>query len=129
MSYKDYYERRYNRTINDAKQPMLVSKPKARDIRDGRDQLVYLVPELCRATGLTDKMRSNFQMMREMANHTQMDPERRKNRLLDFTKRLHQSDESRLTMQNFHTDIAKRLITFEGRALEQEVMLFGNGVA
>lgn len=127
MSYVQYYMLKYNRPIHDPKQPMLVSNPKARDVRAGRSLLIYLVPELCRATGLTDKMRANFTMMRAMADHTQMDPERRKNRLLDFTKRLHESAESRLAMANFQTDIAKRLITFEGRALAQEVMLFGNG--
>lgn len=105
---------------------MLVSKPKARDIRDGRNQLIFLVPELCRATGLTDGMRKDFAQMKAMAEHTQMDPEKRKTRLLTFPKRLHQSVESVTNLEEFHTDITNQLVTFEGRELKQELMIFGD---
>lgn len=46
-SFADYYSRRYQIQIRDMNQPLLISKPKARDIRDGRDQPIILVPELC----------------------------------------------------------------------------------
>lgn len=127
ITYIDYYRNRYNCKIDDPKQPMLVSNPKARDIRDGRDRVIFLVPELCRATGLTDSMRKDFAMMKAMAEHTQMDPDRRKFRLLAFTNRLHQSTESVKTLQEFNTDITKQLVTFEGRELPQELMIFGDG--
>lgn len=51
---------RYNIDIRDPEQPMLVSKAKLRDIRGGQDEQILLVPELCRATGITDDMRNNF---------------------------------------------------------------------
>lgn len=127
ISYKEYYQNRYKLTIKDPGQPMLVSKPKARDVRSGREEVIYLVPELCRATGLTDTMRSNFTMMRAMADHTQMDPEKRRTRLLDFTKRLHTSEESIKKLEAFNTDIANQLVEFEGRGLSQEIMVFGEG--
>lgn len=52
VSYQDYYKRKYNITITNATQPMLVTrtKPKARNA--GQGDFVYLVPELCRATGM-----------------------------------------------------------------------------
>lgn len=40
---------------------MLISKAKARDIRAGQAEIIALVPELCRATGITEEMRTNFQ--------------------------------------------------------------------
>lgn len=127
INYYDYYKNKYNLTIRDRLQPMLVSNPKAADIRVGRTQVIFLVPELCRATGLTDKMRSNFTMMRGMAEHTQMDPMKRTNRLLDFTRRLHNTPNSVSQMTSFSTDIDKQLVSFNGRALKQETMLFGGG--
>lgn len=51
---------RYNITIRDANQPLILSKAKKKDIRGGQEQEVLLVPELCRATGITDEMRNNF---------------------------------------------------------------------
>lgn len=52
ISYQEYYKRKYNIRITNATQPMLVTrtKPKARNA--GQGDLVYLVPELCRATGM-----------------------------------------------------------------------------
>lgn len=125
MTYIEYYKERYGKIIRDMKQPMLISKPKARDVRDAREQILFLVPELCRLTGLTDKMRSDFRMMKAMAEHTQMDPENRKRRLLEFTKRLHESEESKKALKAFSTDIGTSLVEFNGRALAQETMLFG----
>lgn len=51
VTYFDYYREKYQLTIGDRNQPMLVSNPKARDARAGRNTPVMLVPELCRATG------------------------------------------------------------------------------
>lgn len=125
VTYKEYYEEKYQLQIKDPKQPMLVSNPKARDVRAGKDQAVILVPELCRATGMTDKMRANFKMMKDLAVHTQMEPNKRIERLLDFTKRIHNSAESVATLKSFSTDIDDKVVSFAGRALQQELMYFG----
>lgn len=127
ITYKEYYNTRYAIVVNDIKQPMLVSNPKASDIHAGRTQVLFLVPELCRATGLTDKMRSNFTMMRSMAEHTHMNPQRRKDRLMELNRRLHNTEKSFETLVNHNTDLDSELVSFEGRGLNQEMMLFGGG--
>lgn len=60
ISYVEYYKTKYNITIRDVRQPMLISKARERDLRGGKDQTVCLIPELCRATGLSDDMRKDF---------------------------------------------------------------------
>jgi len=40
---------------------------------------MILIPELCQMTGLTDSMRANFQLMKEMAQITNADARRRVN--------------------------------------------------
>lgn len=127
ITYKEYYKSQYNKEIRDHKQPMLVSKPKARDIRGNRDQVVFLVPELCRETGLTDEMRKNFTMMRALADHTQMNPAKRKEALLQFAQSLHETKDSVDALKSFNTEIDRSLIEFSGRAIQQESMLFGRG--
>jgi aubergine len=52
-SFYDYYTQRYKIDIRDRRQPLLISKPKARDIRDGRDTPIILIPELCESIHLT----------------------------------------------------------------------------
>jgi aubergine len=81
MSIKEYYKEKYKIDIRDPDQPLLVSNPKPRDLRRQektgqenkpdqalQEKLILLVPELCRATGITDKMRSNFQLMKMMVS-------------------------------------------------------------
>lgn len=51
---------KYNINIRDLKQPLLMSRSSDRDRRGGQQDVIALIPELCRATGLTDDMRSNF---------------------------------------------------------------------
>lgn len=60
ITFLQYFKEQYNIIIRDPRQPMLVSRAKPRDIRAGKQELLYLVPELFRATGLTEEMRRNF---------------------------------------------------------------------
>lgn len=52
ISYKDYYKNKYQIKINNYSQPMLVTRLKPKERRAGQPELVYLVPELCRTTGM-----------------------------------------------------------------------------
>lgn len=68
LTFQQYYKEKYNITIRDLKQPLLLSKVREKDIRgaagageDTKVSLIALVPELCRATGMSDRMRANFQ--------------------------------------------------------------------
>lgn len=68
-SYADYFKTRYNESINDMNQPLLINK----DRRTGNE--VALLPELCQLTGLTDAMRADFRLMKDLAviMHTNAD--------------------------------------------------------
>jgi aubergine-like protein len=76
--------------IRDLEQPLLISLTKARERRSGEPEYVYLVPELCRMTGLTDDMRGNFAVMRDLGEHTRINPPVRLKRLENFNQRLQQ---------------------------------------
>ena len=61
ISYVEYYKKHYDITIKNEKTPMLISRPSRRDVNRGDCLPIYLVPELCAMTGLTDDMRlENF---------------------------------------------------------------------
>jgi len=51
VSYRDYYWTRYKIQITNPTQPMLVTRTKPKQRNAGQGDLVYLVPELCYATG------------------------------------------------------------------------------
>lgn len=57
ITYMEYYSKRYNVTIRSATQPLLVSRPSRRDVNRGDTQPIFLIPELCGMTGLSDDQR------------------------------------------------------------------------
>ena len=59
-----------------AKQPLLVSRPKAKDMKRGMTGPLHLLPEQCSITGLTDELRVNFTVMKDLAVHPRVGPER-----------------------------------------------------
>lgn len=69
MSYKEYYKTRYNEEVKEPNQPLLIHK----DRRTGAE--IALIPELCQVTGLTDAMRADFRLMKDLAEivHTNAD--------------------------------------------------------
>lgn len=52
---------RYNITIRDKNQPLLITKAKEKSIRGGAEKAAWLVPELCRITGLSERQRTDIQ--------------------------------------------------------------------
>ena len=51
VTFVEYYQQKYQIRIRDLKQPLLVSRAKARDIKAGKEETILLIPELCRSTG------------------------------------------------------------------------------
>ncbi|XP_014259810.1 piwi-like protein Siwi isoform X3 [Cimex lectularius] len=124
-TYIDYYLQRYEIRIRVKDQPMLVSRAKPREIRAGMTEIIYLVPELCRLTGLTDDMRSNFQLMRALAEHTRVVPEARIQKLHKFSSRLKSTPSVQEDLTQWNMKLSTDLVKFNGRILPHEVITYG----
>ncbi|XP_047364611.1 piwi-like protein Siwi [Vespa velutina] len=129
VSYKDYYKNKYNKIIKYDNQPMLVAegKQKSRNLPTQSERLVYLVPELCRATGLTDNMRTNFDLMQALAIHTRVSPESRIRKLLMFNKRLCSQPNIVKELKEWNLELENNLIEIPGRVLPTEKVVFRAG--
>ncbi|XP_065358505.1 protein aubergine [Calliphora vicina] len=126
ISYIEYYKKRYNIHIRDQNQPMLISRPTERNIRGGQNEFIMLIPELCRATGITDAMRNNFKLMRAMGDYTRLNPDRRMERLRTFNDRLHSSKASMEVFSLWNMKLDTSLVEIPGRILPPEKIVFGN---
>lgn len=73
ISFAAYFKEKYQVSVNDLNQPLVVTK----DAKTGRE--IFLVPELCNMTGLTDDHRKDFNLMRDMGKilHKSADERRR----------------------------------------------------
>lgn len=128
---------------------MLVSRAKERELRAGMAEMIYLVPELCRMTGLTgissisyfhihkkiflyqfslfeERERSNMQMMRALDTHTRLGPEGRQARLLNFSRRMNSNPKIVQDLKNWEMDLPTRLVEFGGRILPPETIVQGS---
>ncbi|XP_037027554.1 protein aubergine-like isoform X2 [Bradysia coprophila] len=126
-TYIEYYKEKYGLKINYPNQPMLVIKSKARSIRGGEPDQIYLVPELCRATGFTDEMRNNRRLMEDVAIHTRLSPGERIKKLMDFNKRLQSTKESVDNFEQWNFRLDTQLVQLNGRQLPMEPIFFANG--
>ncbi|KMQ97723.1 protein piwi [Lasius niger] len=125
ITYTNYYRTKYGITIRNSKQPMLVTKSKTRDRQAGEAERVYLVPELCRATGLTDSMRENFRLMSSLATYTRLNPKSRIDKLINFNNRLRNKPNIVKEFTEWNLQLDNKLLEVPGRLLGPEQLRFG----
>lgn len=66
----------------------------------------------------------HYRMMRAMADHTRLNPDRRIERLETFNRRLQTSPESMEVFKTWQMELDRRLIELPGRLLPQEMIFF-----
>eukprot|EP01133_Synstelium_polycarpum_P002337 gene2337-2651_t len=90
-SFERYYRENYpEHTIKDMRQPLIATEVKSRGVKE----TIYLVPELCFLTGISEEILSNYQIMSSLSNTTNIGPSDRHQKLKTFVQSL---ADSRLT--------------------------------
>lgn len=87
-----------------------------------------LIPELARATGLTDQMRENFFLTRELGNHTRLSPSARIQRLMAYNQRLQKTKASIDVLKDWNLTLDPNLVEVNGRILKNEKIIFGRNM-
>lgn len=127
ISYVEYYKRQYNIEIRDLKQPLLIHRKETR--KSGSEEPVVMVfciiPEICYLTGLTDEMRNDFKVMRDIATYTRISPNQRVNALNQFCKRVNSTPETREILSGWGLTIDPEPVRLEIRQLDEQQIIFG----
>uniref|UniRef100_A0A224X701 Putative translation initiation factor 2c eif-2c n=1 Tax=Panstrongylus lignarius TaxID=156445 RepID=A0A224X701_9HEMI len=129
VTYMDYYRNRYSIKITNKAQPLLISRPKKRDIHAGRTNNVVLIPELCCLTGLSEDMRNNFHLMRDLEEHTRLHPSARMDKIVHFMRRLTTNEQAKGELSLWNLKFAPDLVEFTGRILVPEKIQHGGGMS
>ncbi|XP_061585884.1 piwi-like protein 1 isoform X1 [Cololabis saira] len=121
-TFRDYYKNQYGLDIKDGSQALLVSNVKRKGSTLGP---AMLIPELCYFTGLTDKMRSDMVLMRDLSTHTRLNPEHREKRLSSFVTKIEQNPQARGELDKWGLKFENHLLSLDGRLLTGERIVLG----
>ncbi|XP_051950414.1 piwi-like protein 1 isoform X2 [Xyrauchen texanus] len=129
ISFKNYFKTQYGLDITDGNQVLLVSHVK-RLGPAGRPPPgpAMLIPEFCYLTGLTDKMRSDFNIMKDLASHTRLSPEQREGRVNRLISNIDRNADVQNELSTWGLSFENRLLSMNGRVLPSERITQGGRV-
>ena len=84
---------------------------------------IYLIPELCNMTGLSEEQRANFQLMKALGDYTRQDPKKRMETLKKFSQRINTNQEIQSELTAWNLQFSRELEQFRARILPPEVIL------
>ncbi|XP_018396706.1 PREDICTED: piwi-like protein 1 [Cyphomyrmex costatus] len=126
ISLFEYYKSHWNIEIMDLHQPLLVHRVTNRLPNGEREEsIIYLVPELSYAAGLTDNIRNNHNIMKDLSGVTKMSPNQRQEVISRFVDEINKNDITRELLAEWGLRISHDLVKFTARRLEPEVIRFG----
>lgn len=127
ISYIDYYKKQYNIDIRDLKQPMLISRKEVRisGEREKREYVFLLVPELCFLTGLSEKERSNYTAMKDLAAHTKLSPLQRVGAFKKFVENVNNNAQAKEVLSQWGLSLDPEPMKITARLLDEERIIFG----
>lgn len=129
VSYMDYYKNHYNIEVLDKEQPLLVSREERRvSGKEDKETITFcLIPEICFLTGLTDTIRSDQKVMRDIATITRVTPNQRVDSMNTFCANLNKCVEAKDVLNNWGLSLDANPLKLTGRHLEDEDIIFGRG--
>jgi len=125
ITYLSYYSLSYNKSIKETSQPLLVHRHRR---KGASDEIIYLVPELCTMTGLSDSMRADFRVMKDISNHTRVIPATRGLELENFISEIRKNQEVKKELEQWGMSLSANMLSVEGRIFDTEKVFFNKKV-
>ena len=119
MSFEEYYLEKYDIKIEDLNQHLLLSVDK----RSGQE--IYLVPELCRMTGISNDLMDDFRAMREIKALTHSDAPAKARECVKLFDSIEQNEVCRELMKEMGVEFAREPVKLRGYKLDAGKMIMG----
>lgn len=87
---------------------------------------MMLVPELCFLAGMTDSIRSDFKITKDLATVTKVSPDQRRVVIRNFIEQVNSNEVTKKILSDWGLEIENDTIDLKGRTLEPEEIFFGN---
>ncbi len=95
-----------------------------RNLKKEDPGLIFLIPELCSITGISDAMRQDFSLMKEMSVYTHVGPSERFNQLNGFLQDIQGREEGRKELNKWNISLDQKLVELTGRTIEGESIIY-----
>lgn len=120
ISFADYYQEKYQKRITVMSQPLL----KHVDRRTQKE--IFLVPELCVTTGLTDEQRGNRKLMSNLDRIIKPDPGRRMEKCKQLIRAFNENEAARKFMGDWNVSISREPLSVDAAQINPGHLLMGN---
>ena len=135
ISYIDYYKKQYDISINDPRQPMLINRAKRAKKEQGTGEtaptaepaasdIICLVPELCFLTGLSEAVKNDMHLKKDLAVFTRLMPNQRIEQLNFLLNSIRQKPEALKQITNWGLELDDGMAQMPGRVLPSEKIMF-----
>uniref|UniRef100_A0A3Q3AD24 Piwi-like protein 2 n=1 Tax=Kryptolebias marmoratus TaxID=37003 RepID=A0A3Q3AD24_KRYMA len=124
-TFLEYYSKNYGITIKEMNQPLLKHQPKERSKPGGKQIItgeILLVPELSFMTGIPDKMRKDFRVMKDLTMHINVSSEQHTFSIKQLLKKISGCSESLKELDQWGLEIGSEILMIKGRTLPFETI-------
>jgi aubergine-like protein len=136
VSVIDYMLSAYKVSLKNTSQPLITSiiEPKQRRGKKGpkgqklETQTIFLVPELCYLTGISEELKNDHEFMKNLADYTKLEPQRRVDKykeLLNSFEKINIKQESPVSLWGVKIDTKPVIV--EGTLLPPPTLILGKG--
>lgn len=112
ISFADYFKQQYQIEIKDMNQPLMVS------LKDRTGQEIYLIPEICEMTGLTDAHRANFNLMKELSSVLHKNAQKRIQDVDSLIGQMGKMERVKKIMEEWKIEIEKKPLELKGQQMQ-----------
>jgi aubergine-like protein len=109
MTFKEYYQTRWGKPVTADDQPLIFIKE--------REKELYLLPEFCVLTGLTDEIRADFNIMKDLANATKKEPHDRLQECTNLITKIKTDSRTREELGSWRVDLGETPANLAGHVL------------
>jgi aubergine-like protein len=122
ISFADYFSQQYGKTVNDLNQPLLV-------VKDRRtENEIYLIPEICEMTGLTDTHRANFNLMKELSSVLHKNAQKRIQDVDMLIAEMGKMEKVKKIMDEWKIEIKQKPLEIKGQQMNSGDILMDKNV-
>ncbi|XP_029162775.1 piwi-like protein Ago3 [Nylanderia fulva] len=126
ISLIEYYKKHWSIEIMDLDQPLLVHRSTFRThTGEKQEKTILLVPELSYAAGLTDSIRCNHHIMKDLSTITKSSPNHRRSVIKRFIEEVEKTQVTRELLAEWGLSLNNDIAEFSARLLDPEKIYFG----